>query len=83
MFSVVCLIPEDIAGAIVRCVKVRRVRAAAQLTQEQVAERAGISQQYISGLERGTRNPSIETVHILAVALGVTHVDLLKPDNEV
>lgn len=60
-----------------------RLRAAAQLTQEQVAERANLSQQYISGLERGQRNPTIETVYALAKALGVGHLDLLTPtDND-
>ena len=38
---------------------VRRLRIAQQLTQEQFAERSGFSQQYISDLERGRRNPTI------------------------
>ncbi|RVA05348.1 helix-turn-helix transcriptional regulator [Mesorhizobium sp. M7A.F.Ca.US.001.02.1.1] len=59
-----------------------RLRLAAQLTQEQVAERADISQQYISGLERGQRNPSVETVLKIAQALGVSHVDLVRPDED-
>ncbi|MEI9406931.1 helix-turn-helix transcriptional regulator [Mesorhizobium argentiipisi] len=59
-----------------------RLRAAAGLTQEQVADRADISQQYISGLERGQRNPSVETLYKVAQALGVSHVDLVNPDDE-
>lgn len=59
-----------------------RLRAAAGLTQEQVADRADISQQYISGLERGQRNPSVETLYKIAQALGVSHVDLVNPDVE-
>lgn len=59
-----------------------RIRAAAGLTQEEVADRAGVSQQYLSGLERGGRNPSIETLVRIAVALGVTHVELVAPDSE-
>ncbi|MES0171902.1 helix-turn-helix transcriptional regulator [Mesorhizobium sp. M0006] len=59
-----------------------RLRAAAQLTQEEVAERADISQQYVSGLERGLRNPSIETIFKISQALGVSHVDLVKPDEQ-
>jgi transcriptional regulator with XRE-family HTH domain len=58
-----------------------RLRTEAGLTQEQVAERAHISQQYISGLERGQRNPTIETIAALATALGVSHVDLVKSDS--
>jgi transcriptional regulator with XRE-family HTH domain len=56
-----------------------RIRLEKQLTQEQLSERSGLSQQYISGLERGQRNPTIVTVYEIACALGVSHVDLLKP----
>ena len=56
-----------------------RIRKERGLTQEQLAERSGLSQQYLSGLERGRRNPTLVTVHELAVALGVSHLDLLKP----
>jgi transcriptional regulator with XRE-family HTH domain len=58
---------------------VRRIRQNKSLTQEQLADISGFSQQYISGLERGRRNPSIITLYELAVALGVSHIDLLKP----
>lgn len=59
-----------------------RLRAAANLTQEQVAERADISQQYISGLERGQRNPSVESLLKIAQAIGVSHVALVEPDEQ-
>lgn len=59
-----------------------RIRKARGLTQEQVAELSGFSQQYLSDLERGRRNPTVVTVHELATALGVTHLDLLA-DEEV
>jgi len=51
------------------------------MTQEQFADKSGFSQQYISDLERGRRNPTIVTLYELAQALGVTHVDLVKPDQ--
>ena len=57
-----------------------RLRKAADLTQEQLAERAGMSQQYISDLERGLCNPTIVTLYELATALGVSQVDLVRPD---
>ncbi|MDE2631193.1 MAG: helix-turn-helix transcriptional regulator, partial [Alphaproteobacteria bacterium] len=38
---------------------VKRIRQKAGLTQEQFAEKSGFSQQYLSTLERGRRNPSI------------------------
>lgn len=56
-----------------------RLRREKGLTQEQLAELSGLSQQYISGLEQGRRNPTIVTIHELAVALEVTHLDLLRP----
>lgn len=58
---------------------VRRVRLKRGLTQEQFAEISGFSQQYISGLEQGRRNPTVVTVYELATALGVKHLELLKP----
>jgi transcriptional regulator with XRE-family HTH domain len=58
---------------------VRRIREAKGLTQEAFAERSGFSQQYISDLERGRRNPTIVTLYELAQALGVSHMDLVRP----
>ncbi|HEY0084545.1 MAG TPA: helix-turn-helix transcriptional regulator [Allosphingosinicella sp.] len=52
----------------------------AGLTQEQLPERSGFSQQYISGLERGKRHPTIVTLYELASALGVSHVELVRED---
>lgn len=57
---------------------VRRLRIAASMTQEQFAERSGFSQQYISDLERGRRNPTVVTLFELASALGVAPVVLLQ-----
>lgn len=57
-----------------------RIRTEKGLTQEQLAERSGLSQQYLSGLERGKRNPTIVTLYEIASALGVSHVDLVRPD---
>jgi len=57
---------------------VKDARLKAGLSQEQLAERSGFSQQYLSGLERGQRNPTVVTVFELAQALGVQPVDLIK-----
>jgi len=56
-----------------------RIRRAQGLTQEQLQERSGFSQQYLSGLERGRRNPTVVTLYELAQALGVSYLDLLQP----
>lgn len=58
---------------------VARIRRERKLTQEALAELSGLSQQYLSGLERGQRNPTIVTLYELALALGVSHVDLVSP----
>jgi transcriptional regulator with XRE-family HTH domain len=58
---------------------VRRIRQKKRLTQEQLAEISGFSQQYISGLEQGRRNPTVVTLYELASALGVSHLDLVRP----
>lgn len=58
-----------------------RLRREKRLTQEQVADRSGLSQQYISDLERGRRNPTVITLYELAQALGVSHIDLVSPDE--
>jgi transcriptional regulator with XRE-family HTH domain len=58
---------------------VRRIRRKKGLTQEQLAEISGFSQQYISGLEQGRRNPTVVTLYELASALGVSHLELVRP----
>lgn len=61
---------------------VRRIRLEKGLTQEAFAERSGFSQQYLSDLERGRRNPTVVTLFELATALGVSHVALVEPDEK-
>ncbi len=57
---------------------VRRRREARDLTQEKLAEKAGLDPTYISGIERGLRNPGIKNVARLAKALGLTTAELCK-----
>ncbi|WP_109354759.1 helix-turn-helix transcriptional regulator [Sphingorhabdus sp. EL138] len=58
---------------------VSRIRKEKGLTQEQLSELSGLSQQYISDLERGKRNPTIVTIYELAMALKVAHLELVAP----
>lgn len=60
----------------------RRLRLSKGLTQEQAADLTGASQQYISGLERGRRNPTVLTLHELSGPLGAEPVDLLQIVDE-
>lgn len=49
----------------------RRMRKKARLSQEELALRSGLDRTYISGCERGIRNPSIVSVEKIAEALNV------------
>ncbi len=60
---------------------VRRFRLQGGLTQEQLSAASGFSQQYISDLERGLRNPTVVSVYELAQALDVNYLELMKPDR--
>jgi transcriptional regulator with XRE-family HTH domain len=57
---------------------VRRLRIQRHLSQEQLAEAARISRNYISDIERGRRNPSLMAVLAVARALDVTVTTLLE-----
>jgi len=48
-----------------------RLRAAAGLTQDQLAAKSGVSQSHISALEKGTWEPRLSTILALAKAFGV------------
>lgn len=50
---------------------VRRYRESLNISQEEFAHRAGLDRTYVSGIERGCRNPSLRTIEKLAKALGV------------
>lgn len=58
-----------------------RIRREKGLTQEQVEEMSGFSQQYLSGLERGQRNPTIVSLYELAQALDVELSEFLVEDQ--
>lgn len=57
--------------------QVRAFRTAAEWSQEELAHRAGVHWTYVSGIERGVRNPSLGVSWQLADALGVPLGQLL------
>jgi len=57
-------------------VRLRRLRHERGETLGETAERAGVSPQYLSEMERGVKDPSSEMIAAVAGALGVTLIDL-------
>lgn len=56
---------------------VRRFRTQAGLSQEELADRAKLDRTYISGVERGVRNPTVLVLQRLATALNIRPADFL------
>ena len=61
-------------------INMRRIRVAAGLSQDEVEVRMGVEQTYVSGLERGVRNPTLTTLERAAQALNVKVTELLEDD---
>lgn len=57
---------------------VRRLRLRKDWSQEQLAFEAGLHRTYVSGVERGVRNPTILVLEELALALEVPPSELLR-----
>ncbi len=55
---------------------VRQHRLLLRLSQDELAARAGLDRTYVSGVERGRRNPTLEVLQRIADALGV-NLDVL------
>ena len=58
---------------------VRRLRKSTGLSQEELADRAGLHRTYISSIERAERNVSLENLFALSEALGVKTAELVTP----
>lgn len=57
--------------------RVRNRRYELGLTQEELAEKADFHVNYIGGIERAQRNPSLEIIVLLARALQISPRDLI------
>lgn len=51
---------------------VRKARIAAGLTQEDLADRAGLDRSYVGGIERGERNPTLVVISKIATGLDIS-----------
>ena len=57
--------------------RLKSVREKVGISQEKLAELAGLHRTYVSSVERGQRNISLQNVERLADALGVTMAELM------
>ena len=56
--------------------RIRELRLAAGVSQEAFADKCGYARSYMSRIERGLANPSLDAVEVLAVALKVEAKEL-------
>lgn len=63
--------------------KIRKLRTAKGLTIYKLSKETGITQNHISDLECGRRNPSLETLKRLIVPLGISLSELFSEDETV
>ena len=60
--------------------RIRSLRQNRGLSQERLAEVAGIHRTYLSSLERGERNVSLDNIYAIAAALGISPAELFESD---
>lgn len=58
---------------------IRRLRLSEEMSQEELAGEAGINRAYLSTVENGKRNISIDNIVAIAAALSVDPRELLRP----
>ena len=62
--------------------RLKKARKDRGLTQEQLAERAGLSARHIAKIEKGDVNPSFEVLSTLVKTLGVSFDAIFDPASE-
>ena len=62
--------------------RLRSLREAQSLTQQELGEKADLSFKYLGAIERGEENPSLKVISKLATALGVELRDLFEFEHE-
>jgi transcriptional regulator with XRE-family HTH domain len=72
---------DEHSARMVFAANLRRARRLRDVSQESLALDAGLSRTYVSEVERGERNVSIDNMGLLADALQVPLKDLVDPDR--
>jgi transcriptional regulator with XRE-family HTH domain len=68
---------QQILGA-----NIRRFRELKDWSQDDLSIISGLHRTYISGIERGVRNPTVEIVHQIAAALEIPISELFKEEKK-
>ena len=61
--------------------RIRELRLARGLSQEELAFKSGMHRTYLGSIERGERNPSLKNIAAIAEALGVSLSQLFSFEN--
>ena len=75
------ILDDDVKKQFGRALK--RWRYKVGISQEELAWRASLHRTYVSDIERGERNPSLESIEKLAKALNLSFSTLFQPLGEV
>ncbi|MBI0060690.1 MULTISPECIES: helix-turn-helix domain-containing protein [Gilliamella] len=51
--------------------RVKKLRQQAGMSQETFADKCGLDRTYVSGIERGIRNPTLEVIEVIARGLDI------------
>ncbi|MDR1218015.1 MAG: helix-turn-helix domain-containing protein [Treponema sp.] len=62
---------------------IKKYRKNLNISQEELAEKAGLHRTYIGGVERGERNITLDSLQVIAAALNVSPVELIVKENNV
>ncbi len=62
--------------------RIRSLRQACRLTQQELGERAGLNYKYLGAVERGEENPSLVVLERIATGLGIDIADLFHFAHE-
>ncbi|ETS32550.1 putative transcriptional regulator [Photorhabdus khanii NC19] len=60
----------------------RHIRLISGMSQEAFADKCGLDRTYISGIERGVRNPTLEVINVIANGLQIELKDLFDLSME-
>lgn len=56
----------------------KKLRLQSGLSQEAFADKCGLDRTYVSGIERGVRNPTLEVISVLGKGLGIEIKELFN-----